>query len=265
MTAEEIRDSEALIRTLCKEIKKDDSSVSGFNIGMNIGESAGQTVFHAHIHLIPRRDGDCENPKGGVRGVIDGKRIYVSNNGVITMKIIPLEMAEDGWITAEEEVKYSLGFSKGVYIHLAPFRCNGKDVFIPLRVGQAKGKKGFLGRWFLDSGCHKQAFMADRIGDTKYIEAYPNYSTFFSHIAEFCGNRASQLVLLEFQEEEIESKEPNLIRKLDPVFETAYKNKIGYHKQDISIKIRSWVQEHSDLVEIQDGDIDKWLRSIISM
>ena len=76
MTAEEIRDSEALIRTLCKEIKKNDSSVSGFNIGMNIGESAGQTVFHAHIHLIPRRDGDCANPKGGVRGVIDGKRIY---------------------------------------------------------------------------------------------------------------------------------------------------------------------------------------------
>jgi len=38
--------------------------------------SAGQTVFHAHIHLIPRRDGDTVNPKGGVSGVIDGKREY---------------------------------------------------------------------------------------------------------------------------------------------------------------------------------------------
>ncbi len=37
--------------------RKNDPSVTGFNIGMNIGESAGQTVFHAHIHLIPRRDG----------------------------------------------------------------------------------------------------------------------------------------------------------------------------------------------------------------
>jgi diadenosine tetraphosphate (Ap4A) HIT family hydrolase len=50
--------------------------VTGFNIGMNIGRSAGQTVFHAHVHLIPRRDGDCDNPKGGVRGVIDGRRGY---------------------------------------------------------------------------------------------------------------------------------------------------------------------------------------------
>ena len=76
MTAQEIRDSETLIRTLSEKISKSDPSVTGFNIGMNIGESAGQTVFHAHIHLIPRRDGDCDNPTGGVRGVIDGKRCY---------------------------------------------------------------------------------------------------------------------------------------------------------------------------------------------
>ena len=76
MTAQEIRDSEVLIRTLSEKISKSDPSVTGFNIGMNIGESAGQTVFHAHIHLIPRRDRDCDNPKGGVRGVIDGKRCY---------------------------------------------------------------------------------------------------------------------------------------------------------------------------------------------
>jgi diadenosine tetraphosphate (Ap4A) HIT family hydrolase len=50
--------------------------VTGFNIGTNSGASAGQTVLQAHIHLIPQRDGDCVNPRGGVRGVIDGKRGY---------------------------------------------------------------------------------------------------------------------------------------------------------------------------------------------
>ncbi len=45
-------------------------------VGMNSGEVAGQTVFHAHVHLIPRREGDVENPRGGVRGVIPGKAAY---------------------------------------------------------------------------------------------------------------------------------------------------------------------------------------------
>ena len=43
---------------------------------MNIGEDAGQTVFHFHIHIIPRRKGDMQNPKGGIRGVIPGKQKY---------------------------------------------------------------------------------------------------------------------------------------------------------------------------------------------
>jgi len=76
MTTEEKADADRLISILRERIQKDDPSVTGFNIGANIGESAGQTVFHAHIHLIPRRDGDCADPKGGVRGVIDGKRRY---------------------------------------------------------------------------------------------------------------------------------------------------------------------------------------------
>jgi ATP adenylyltransferase len=58
------------------EILAADPAVSGFNIGMNVGEDAGQTVFHAHIYLIPRRQGDINNPRGGVRGVIPSKRIY---------------------------------------------------------------------------------------------------------------------------------------------------------------------------------------------
>lgn len=50
--------------------------ISGFNIGINIGSDAGQTVPHVHIHLIPRRPGDMKDPRGGVRGVIPEKRIY---------------------------------------------------------------------------------------------------------------------------------------------------------------------------------------------
>ena len=48
----------------------------GFNIGVNCGEAAGQTVMHCHIHIIPRYEGDCESPKGGVRGVIPSKQSY---------------------------------------------------------------------------------------------------------------------------------------------------------------------------------------------
>ena len=47
-----------------------------YNIGMNCGEYAGQTVFHFHCHLIPRRDGDVEDPKGGVRHAVVGKGYY---------------------------------------------------------------------------------------------------------------------------------------------------------------------------------------------
>ena len=79
MTEAEVRDSEALIRTLADRLRQRDPSVSGFNIGTNVGQSAGQTVFHAHIHLIPRRNGDADNPTGGVRGVIDGKRCYTAS------------------------------------------------------------------------------------------------------------------------------------------------------------------------------------------
>ena len=51
-------------------------SPAGINIGVNIGEAAGQTIDHAHIHVIPRYDGDTPNPRGGVRGVIPGKADY---------------------------------------------------------------------------------------------------------------------------------------------------------------------------------------------
>ena len=48
----------------------------GYNVGININEAAGQSVFHCHMHLIPRYKGDVPNPKGGVRGVIPSKQKY---------------------------------------------------------------------------------------------------------------------------------------------------------------------------------------------
>jgi diadenosine tetraphosphate (Ap4A) HIT family hydrolase len=48
----------------------------GYNIGLNMGRPAGQTVMYPHVHLIPRRTGDCEDPVGGVRGVIAGQANY---------------------------------------------------------------------------------------------------------------------------------------------------------------------------------------------
>ena len=65
-----------LLHQLREQRTAEDATISGFNVGMNAGASAGQTVFHCHIHLIPRRDGDVENPRGGVRGVIPGKQDY---------------------------------------------------------------------------------------------------------------------------------------------------------------------------------------------
>ena len=58
------------------EIMHKDATVSGFNIGMNNGDAAGQTIGHAHVHLIPRRQGDVQDPTGGVRGVIPVKAAY---------------------------------------------------------------------------------------------------------------------------------------------------------------------------------------------
>ena len=64
------------MRIIRKEALETDVSIEGFNIGMNSGLVAGQTIFHCHIHLIPRREGDVEKPRGGVRHVIPGKGSY---------------------------------------------------------------------------------------------------------------------------------------------------------------------------------------------
>ena len=50
--------------------------LDGYNVGVNVGEAAGQSVLHVHMHLIPRYKGDVPNPRGGVRGVIPAKQNY---------------------------------------------------------------------------------------------------------------------------------------------------------------------------------------------
>jgi diadenosine tetraphosphate (Ap4A) HIT family hydrolase len=75
MTADEYNDAFSLARTV-KDLLLKQFAPDGFNIGVNCGEAAGQTVFHAHIHIIPRYDGDVPNPRGGVRHIIPGKGTY---------------------------------------------------------------------------------------------------------------------------------------------------------------------------------------------
>ena len=60
----------------CRNILQVQYKPQGFNLGVNVGEAAGQTIFHCHIHLIPRYTGDVANPRGGVRGVIPGRQNY---------------------------------------------------------------------------------------------------------------------------------------------------------------------------------------------
>ena len=76
MTEQERRDADALMRFIKNRLQASDPSITGFNIGMNCGEDAGQSIFHCHVHLIPRRPGDVEKPRGGVRHTIPLKGDY---------------------------------------------------------------------------------------------------------------------------------------------------------------------------------------------
>ena len=70
----------ALIEAIdqAKSIINREHAPDGYNIGMNCGAAAGQTVFHLHVHLIPRYQGDVADPRGGVRHVIADKANYLS-------------------------------------------------------------------------------------------------------------------------------------------------------------------------------------------
>ena len=76
MTETERNDALDLIRMLKNKIEQNDPTVVGFNVGANCGEYAGQTVMHSHVHLVPRRKGDVEDPTGGIRGLIPEKMKY---------------------------------------------------------------------------------------------------------------------------------------------------------------------------------------------
>ena len=73
---EELSDLNKILKQQRKELLNLDKEITGFNVGVNAGKDAGQSIMHCHIHVIPRRKGDIENPRGGVRGVIPSKQKY---------------------------------------------------------------------------------------------------------------------------------------------------------------------------------------------
>lgn len=75
LTTDEKADLDQAI-LLAKSLIEKNHNPDGYNIGMNCGEAAGQTVFHFHCHIIPRYTGDMANPRGGVRHCVAGKGAY---------------------------------------------------------------------------------------------------------------------------------------------------------------------------------------------
>ena len=76
LTDQELTELPRVIVDIKDSLLEIDRKISGFNIGINDGKDAGQTIFHCHIHLIPRRKNDVSSPRGGVRGVIPEKQSY---------------------------------------------------------------------------------------------------------------------------------------------------------------------------------------------
>ena len=77
LTNDELLACHGLLLKIKNKINSDDNAVGGFNIGVNSERIAGQSILHCHIHLIPRRVGDVDNPQGGVRSVIPSRQHYV--------------------------------------------------------------------------------------------------------------------------------------------------------------------------------------------
>ena len=76
LSNEELIACNDLIKKVKNEIINKDQTIKVFNLGINIGKVSGQSILHCHIHLIPRREGDVENPQGGVRSVIPNMQHY---------------------------------------------------------------------------------------------------------------------------------------------------------------------------------------------
>ena len=79
LTEAELIACNSIISLTKSEILKKDKTVKGFNLGTNIGKVSGQSIFHCHFHLIPRRKKDVDNPQGGIRSVIPNKQHYIRN------------------------------------------------------------------------------------------------------------------------------------------------------------------------------------------
>ena len=79
LTNDELIACNDLIKIMKQDVTEKDRSIKAFNIGTNAGKVAGQSIMHCHIHLIPRREGDVDNPQGGVRSVIPNKQHYKRN------------------------------------------------------------------------------------------------------------------------------------------------------------------------------------------
>ena len=91
----EINSINKILFSVKHNLEKKDKTITGFNIGINSGVSAGQTIFHCHIHLIPRRDGDVKDPRGGVRGVIPEKqKLDAAVDFVKTLESMGVEESE---------------------------------------------------------------------------------------------------------------------------------------------------------------------------
>ena len=67
LSGEEVIELNEILKTQKKELQILDNQITGFNVGVNIGNDAGQSIMHCHIHLIPRRKGDVKDPRGGIR------------------------------------------------------------------------------------------------------------------------------------------------------------------------------------------------------
>ena len=76
LTQGELAQCNLLIKEMKEKIMDEEKAVLGFNVGINAGAVAGQTIMHSHIHLIPRRRNDVIDPRGGVRGIIPGMQFY---------------------------------------------------------------------------------------------------------------------------------------------------------------------------------------------
>jgi diadenosine tetraphosphate (Ap4A) HIT family hydrolase len=74
----ELNGVQLLLEQMKEQLQQKDAGIHGFNVGVNCGQAAGQTVFHCHVHLIPRRAGDVANPAGGIRHVIPEKGCYTA-------------------------------------------------------------------------------------------------------------------------------------------------------------------------------------------